>query len=278
MVLESLVTPEDAEKSPWKIAALSFVFALVAVAVAEFSGLESKGIVVVAVASISAIPFIYSLFNYEESWYEAEKFLGSRTLARHFPVVVVLAAFFVGLLAGFTLANVLLPQESVESIFNVQHDEVKAITATFSGRAIDADKTVAVFETIFLHNLQVLALIIAFSLLYGAGATTIIAWNASVISVFAGSVAKTFAAQSGAPEAALAGAAAALLGIAPHGTFELLSYLTGALAGGILSAAFVRKSHLTESFIVVAYDAAKLFAIAIIFLAIGAAIESPAVG
>ncbi len=276
MVLESLVSAEDAEKHPWKIAALSFVFAFVAVYAALYSGFGSKGVIVVAVASVASIPFITGLFNFGESWYEHDNFMGSTILARHFPVVVVLAAFFIGILAGFYVAQLTLSSAQASAVFDIQINEVQAVTSTFSGHVTDYAQSVDAFELLFLHNLQVLILIIAASVIYGAGAVVIIVWNASVIGVFLNAVANTV---GGADKytAALAGISIGVLGIIPHGSFELLAYLTGALAGGILSTALVRRHHLHESFILVMHDVAKLFAIAVIFLAIAAAIESQAV-
>ncbi|NYZ78278.1 stage II sporulation protein M, partial [Candidatus Micrarchaeota archaeon] len=85
------------------------------------------------------------------------------------------------------------------------------------------------------------------------------------IGVFLGNIAKT----SG---STLAGVSA--LGIFPHGLFELLAYSTGALAGGILSHAMVTRKINNLDFFHVVYDAAKLTAWAILFLAVAAFIES----
>jgi len=64
------------------------------------------------------------------------------------------------------------------------------------------------------------------------------------------------------------------LGILPHGLFELLAYLTAALSGGILSAAVVRGDLQKPVFAQIVYDIAKLLGWAIVFLAIGAFIET----
>jgi len=104
----------------------------------------------------------------------------------------------------------------------------------------------------------------------------VLIWNASVISVFLGDLARRYVLQQPGEYALLTALGTGFLGLLPHGTFELLSYTTGALAGGILSASFARKAYQLESFPLVVHDIAKLTAWAVVFLALGAAIESQA--
>ncbi|MEM0475859.1 MAG: stage II sporulation protein M, partial [Candidatus Norongarragalinales archaeon] len=138
------------------------------------------------------------------------------------------------------------------------------VRGSFSGYAVEA-RMLNAFETIFIHNLEVLLLILAFSLLYGAGAIFVLIWNASIIGVFLGKIART------------AEIGAGVLGILPHGVFELLAYTTAALAGGILSRVIVlRRLHAIEEHQTI-YDISKLTGWAIIFLALGALIESTGV-
>ena len=277
MVLESLVGPQEAQRSPWKIVLLAFAFASIATWAALFWNQENAGLVVVALASLAAIPFVYNLFNYDSSIYEDDTFLGSSTLARHFPVIIVLMALFVGMVAGFTAWYLYLPASDASRVFDVQINEIKAVQYSFQGKAIAfTDSAQRAFENIFLHNLQVLALIIVLSLLYSSGAVLILAWNAAVIGVFLGSLANNLARVGGGEPSIFTGLSIGVLGIIPHGTFELLSYVTAALAGGILSSAVIRSAHVRSGFVIVVYDVAKLLAVATLFLAIGAGIESQA--
>jgi uncharacterized membrane protein SpoIIM required for sporulation len=237
----------------------------------------NSGLIVVALASLAAIPFVYNLFNSDASAYEEDTFFGSSTLARHLPVIVVLMALFVGMVAGFTAWYLYLPPADAARVFDVQVNEIKAVQQSFQGKAIAFnDAAQRAFETIFLHNLQVLFLIIVLSLLYGSGAVLILAWNAAVIGVFLGTLAINLAGTGGGDPSIFTGLSVGVLGILPHGTFELLSYVTAALAGGILSSAFIRSAHLRSGFVIVVYDVAKLLAVATLFLAIGAGIESQA--
>ena len=103
-----------------------------------------------------------------------------------------------------------------------------------------------------------------------------------MIGVFLGEFSKTYILSAGSSAAGALGQATGvgigLLGILPHGIFELLSYLAAALAGGILSAALIRGDFKTPAFPVIVYDISKLVVWAIVFLAIGAIIETYPLG
>ena len=270
MVLEALVSPESAVKSPWKIVVLGFVFAVLAVLVAYYSGLESTGVILVGLASIAAMPLMLSMVNYDVGWYEEQRFLGSRTLARHLPIVVVLAALFLGLTIGFLAWNLALSPVEAQSVFDIQSKEVAAVAYMFQGHVLTFEQA---FEKLFLHNLGVMALIVIFSVAYGAGSIAIITWNSSVIAVFLSEVARNAGGEYG----LFRGLSAGVLGIIPHGSFELVAYLVAALAGGVLSSGFLRRKELGGRFIIVLHDGAKLLAAGVLLLAIGAFIESNAI-
>ncbi len=275
MVLESLLEPESAAKNPLKITVFAILFVTLGVWAAQFFEPSVAGLIVVFAVAIPSIPMINSLFSYEESETEgaASALARGNTLARHVGIIIVLVAYFVGLVLGFTFWYLALPPETSQMIFSTQVSEINQIQGRITGFAISFNQA---FETIFMRNLQVLGIILATSLLYGAGCIFILAWNASVIGVFIGKLAEVYVFQS-APELSVAvGIGKGMLGLVPHGSFELLAYLTAALAGGILSSAIVRKAYLKPEFAVILYDFAKLVSWSIILLAIGAFIEGNA--
>ncbi|MBI5228556.1 stage II sporulation protein M [Candidatus Micrarchaeota archaeon] len=277
MVLESILSPESAERNPLKIALLSVIFVSVGIFSSIFIGYPN-GFLLVALVAVPSVPLILNLFNYEEEGIEEGSVWGSRIAARHLPIVVVLIAYFGGLLIGFGFWYIILPDETGNSLFAVQINELKNIGGSFGsvgGYAVKMD-SVSAFELIFMHNLEVLAFILLFSILYGSGAVFVLIWNASVVSVFIVNMGKQFVLHEAPQFSLISGLSYGILGLIPHGTFELLAYLVGALAGGILSSAIVRKAYLRGEFATVMRDIAKLAAWAIIFLAIGAVIESQA--
>jgi len=97
-------------------------------------------------------------------------------------------------------------------------------------------------------------------LIFGAGAIFILAWNASVISAAIGIFTKGQI--SGIP-----------LGLGRymfiHGLPEIAAYFIAALAGGILSTAFIKHDTKSEKFWTIIQDSLNLviIAIAILFLA-----------
>lgn len=280
MVLETLLPPEHARRHPWEILVLAAAFATVGVLTTLYlsrGSPDNLGLLLITVVALPSIPWILRLFEYDETGLETRHLYGHATLARHWPIIVILAMYFVGLLAGFLFWYLALPVDQSAKLFASQISELSAISGGLvgAGYAVKVSSLQA-FETIFLHNLEVLGLILVFSILYGAGAMFVLIWNASVISVFLGDLARKFVLQQPGEYAILTGLTTGFLGLLPHGSFELLSYTTGAVAGGILSAALARKAHHIESFPLVVHDIAKLAAWAVVFLAIGAAIESQA--
>jgi len=273
MVLESLLSAESAQRNPWAITILAFVFVSLGILATTVLNLEKADFILVLFVALPSIPFLLRLFNFEEEEAEHKRVLGSRTLARYFPSILVMMFYFLGLIIGFTFWYAILPQNVTSQLFSLQEKELQSIQASFQGYATKLfEEGSTVFETIFLHNLEVLVLILVFSILYGAGAVFILAWNASVISVFLVNFARFFVLHENTASFAT-GLGFGLLGILPHGIFELLSYTTGALAGGILSSAIIRGCYNRPEFAQIIYDTAKLIGWAIIFLAIGAFIE-----
>lgn len=288
MVLEAIISPKTSRKNPWIIAALSFLFVTIGILASDFLGIE-KSIMAITLTAIPAVPFLWRLFDFEEEETEQNIVLGSRTIARHLPIILVMSMFFIGLIAGFVFWNIALPSDKSEQLFEVQLNELRNIGAV-SGRAISVnepnnlsaqavsfndERFTSTFEMLFFHNLGVLLIILLFSLLYGAGAVLVFVWNASIIGTFIATYAKKAAV--GAAGSLLSGVGISTLSLVPHGSFELLAYLIASLGGGILSSAITREAHKTNSFMLVMHDALKLTAVAIIFLAIGAFIEAGAI-
>ncbi|NYZ75361.1 stage II sporulation protein M [Candidatus Micrarchaeota archaeon] len=281
MVLESLLSPEGAEHNPWALAILGFIFVTIGIFATDYLLPSAPSLLLAALVALPVGPLVLKLFDYEEYEVEdGETKWGSHTFARHFPVVITLASLFIGMAAGFGFWYMALPQDKTTTLFEAQNQELAGIGSLFSGNAVFAPQPSdfgSVFETIFLHNLGVLVLVLAFSLIYGAGAVLILIWNASVIAVFIGNFAKEFIWHQAPAYSILAGAGAGFLGLLPHGSMELVAYLLAALAGGILSCAIIRRDHIERHVGRVAYDIVKLTAWSVVFLAIGAAIEASSI-
>jgi len=90
----------------------------------------------------------------------------------------------------------------------------------------------------------------------------IIAWNASILGVYVG--AKLSETVWHIP--------VVTLGFLPHGIPEIAGFVTAGLAGGLLSAAFIRNrdSHLLR---IIIFDSLKIMGIAVSLIFLAAAIE-----
>lgn len=281
MVLEFWFEQKSITPNSLEIIVQAIIFVSIAVAGVHLIGLQQAATAFLFLIGLPSIPFLLKVFQCEiEVEEKKDKVLGSSTLARHYNALRVLSAFFFGLVIAFTFWYLFLPPQTNSYFFGVQVQELRSVQGVFndSSQGLAVASNVA-FETIFTHNLQVLLFIIIFSLVYGAGAMFILIWNASVIGVFLGEFSKSYVIGQGAALTGLfggqvTGIGLGLLGILPHGIFELLSYLTAALAGGILSAAIIRGDTKEKVFLYIVYDTAKLFAWAVAFLAIGAFLES----
>ncbi len=289
MVVESLIGPRTAERNPSEIIVLAFIFVSMAVGIVDYLKIEPYGQMVLMFTLIPSIPFILDLFKLEEEELEHETILKSRTIRRHYSVLLVLLAFFMGCVLGFTFWYLFLEGTDAEraaKFFEPQLSElenINSISAQISGKVLESEmggsQAYAIslsntFNFIFFHNLRVLMMVVLGSLIYGAGSVFILAWNASVIGVFLGNVARKFVLHQAPAFSLIPGLSYGLLGLIPHGTFELLSYSIGALAGGILSAAISRRVYGSLEFRPILVDVLKLFAVSIAFLFIGAVIEA----
>jgi uncharacterized membrane protein SpoIIM required for sporulation len=292
MVLESMVSPLKAERNPPAIMLLGFTFVTVAVWMATtVLEIEPKSMMMLVFVVIPSVPFLLKLFQSDEEVLEHERVLGSRTLAKHFSVILVLLSFFLGMVIAFAFWYLYLPPDVGNHVFSLQLDELRNIktvglnlsakvldgaVSAVTGQAVSA-QFAPTFEYIFLHNLWVLFLLIAFSVIYGAGSVFVLVWNASVVGAFLGTYAKQLVFRQDAYQLA-SGVGYGILGLVPHGSFELLSYLIGSMAGGILSSAIVRGHFMQPGkHKEILVDVGKMMAWAVVLLAMGALIESGAI-
>lgn len=274
MVLESIVSPEAAKRHPYAIVFLSILFVSITMVLVQYLGFMN-GFFTVALVSVPSVALVLNLIRQEEFEQEEKRVFGSVLVARYFDVVLVLVAFFIGLIIAFTFWYLFLPNSVSNQVFSSQIQEIKSVGASVSGFSIKMDFQTA-FESLFIHNLVVLSIILFLSILYGAGSVLILVWNASVISVFLGEFAKGVVMKVPGEYSLLSGLSYGVLGILPHGTFELLAYLIATLAGGILSSALVSRAYARGHFVLILRDVAKLCAWSIVCLAVGALIESGA--
>lgn len=255
MVLESLIDVKVGHKQPLTIFILGVIVSFIALFVSYNVFQESTGLFTVVIISLAIVPFLNALIKAEE---EEEETIGeSQTFfQRYHDIITAYAALFLGMIIAMSLAFVLLPENVAERVFDEQVQEINIIRGkfTFGNQFLD----------ILTNNASVLLLSFLFSFLLGSGAVFILTWNASVLSAAIGILAKSSGGLKAIP--------AAIIVFLPHGSFEIMAYFIGAIAGGLISAAMTRKKSLKFWFIF--KDSMKLLGLSFGLLFIGGIIET----
>src|SRR5437879_4738633 len=217
MVIERMVSIQEALKNPYWMFALGSFISLVALFISFVVFPSSIGIFSTFLITLAVTPFMVNLFSYEEA--KEEQFIARRKalglLQTHKEVLVILSSFFVGMIFTYSLIFILLPPETTAKIFQDQIETINLIRGHFT--FLDT------FGQILTNNIGVLLLTFFFSFIFGVGAIFILAWNASVLSTAIGLLAKNFGGIQGLP--------LAMLVFFPHGSIEIMAYFIGGVSG-----------------------------------------------
>ena len=276
-MLEMLVKPKRAERRPWEMFLVGLVYATVALLLVSFvfSGdfvlREGGGLLVVIFTVILCLPFMYYIIKLEEGK-DVEISDSGRLLKEHSKAIKALMWMFLGFIVAFSFWYIVLPSYTATN-FNFQIKTFCAINkptnfdycieqhglSPVTGGATKG----SIIMNIFANNIYVLIFTILFSLAFGAGAIFILVWNASVIGAAIGMFSKT----------SLIKLPLGLLRYMIHGIPEISAYFVGALAGGIVSVAVIRRDLKGERMWRILQDALILIIIAVVILFAAALIE-----
>jgi uncharacterized membrane protein SpoIIM required for sporulation len=275
MVLESLLNPLKAEKKPWEMFFIGFLYSSIAILLSLWIFKEHASLIMVFFTVMACIPIVYNTMKLEESKdldIQQEKVL----LKEHNKAIIFLMFLFLGITLSFVAWYVFLPSGSLNFIFDKQTATIESINNQVSGNAYQQFST---FSKILLNNIKVLAFAVLFAFIYGAGAIFILTWNASVIGTAIGNFIRSNISQY----AGIAGfskfssyfnvASIGLLRYVLHGIPEILAYFYGGLAGGIISVAIIKGHYKNKKFSHVLFDVSELLIISIAFLLVAAFIE-----
>ncbi len=287
-MIESLIKPETAEKKPTDTFIAAFLFTILAciltMQIQEVG--RGSGFLVVSFISIASAPFLVRLFKIEEKKTRGNLF------QRHSALIKIFVFFFIGIIFASSLFFVLTQNNRIFSdqlndlcSKGVVKDPV-CIETQMTGQSVGSFSMTAKainglsFQTILLNNLKVLGLAFLFSFILGAGAIFLISWNATIIGVLIGKIAQdplTFGSISIGNNIFLNYLIAlpyTLLRLLPHGMFEFGAYFFGAIAGGILSVAIIKKQEEgMQAFLFAFKDSLEYLVISVVLITIGAAIE-----
>lgn len=274
MVLESLITPSAAEKHPSRMILLGFVYATIGLFLALMVFKTYASMVMVFLATMAAIPFMYQIINMEEEkdlQAEEEVWL----LKEHGKALMAFIWLFIGMTIAFALFYIVLSPDTVSIAFKSQSDTIMAINPATGNASAEFTS----FTRIFLNNVRVLVFCILFSFLYGSGAIFILTWNASVIGTAMGNIVRQGLAEAAAEVGALNVShyfsiiGYGLFKYSIHGIPEILAYFVAGLAGGIISIAAIRHDFGTRKFEHILLDSADLLLLALALTFIAGVLE-----
>ena len=257
-MIESLLSFKEVNKRPYVVMIWAFIISSIAVLissqVAPSIPSVDPGFFVVLFVIIPSIYFMTALIKKEEAIEEEyiKQHYSKGFWERHEKDIMILLFYFGGLTLGFAVWSVFLPQGFFES----QVAKINQIQGVTGYATIEAS-----FMQILFNNLQVMIFSFLFSFIFGAGAVFIIAWNASILGVYIGQLSKY-----------LWHIPVVSLAFLPHGIPEIAGYLCAGLAGGLLSAAIIRKNT-AETLKIITLDSLKILGLGIFLILIGAGIE-----
>jgi len=276
-MIEMIMKPKKAERKPWEMFFVGLFYATISLLLVTyvFRGddilKEGSGLLLVIFTVLCCLPFIYYLIKLEEGK-DLEIDDSGRLIKEHTKAIHAMMWLFLGFVVAFAVWYVVLPDVAGQN-FNFQIRTFCAINNPanydFCIESYGASKLTAgatssrVFLSIFSNNISVLIFTIVFSLIFGAGAIFILVWNASVIAAAMGIFVKGSIAQL----------PMALFRYLIHGIPEIAAYFVGALAGGIVSVALIRKDLVGERKWLILQDAVLLTIIAVVILIVAAIME-----
>ncbi|MEX0919964.1 MAG: stage II sporulation protein M [Candidatus Pacearchaeota archaeon] len=286
-MLESMINPKRVEKGPWKMFFVGIVYASLSLLLVKwfFSGdpvlVEYSGMIVVLFTVMFSIPFMYYIIKQEES--EDEKAFGFWSVWRvHKDAIYAFMWLFMGFILAFSFWFIVLQDTT---LFNAQIETYCRINspgnmqgcierydfsagASISGSALESIGASSVSKEMRLfaimeNNVYVMIFTLLLSLIFGAGAIFILAWNASVISA-----AIAIFTQHSIRDIPM-GVARYMI----HGFPEIAAYFITALAGGILGVGVIRNGVSGKKFVHVLENTVILLFIALVVLVIAALME-----
>jgi len=276
MVLEVLINPKKAEDKPWHIVFVSFVYSFIAIFFAHSMFPAESSILSIALITIIFIPFFQRLFVIEEKKEKvaARHLMQGNLFSRHKKIIYVFSAFFLGVIIAMSFIFIFFPQ--FNDVFNVQAETMTSLgynNQQATGQITEAQSYS--FYRFFENNTKVMMLVFVLSVLFGAGAIFILAWNASIIAIYIGYFVQTLTNKGmAATTAYLYGLPVGLATIALHGVPEIAAYFFAGLAGGILSVGIMREKLGGKNFHKIFIDALVFLAVAELLIFAAALLEA----
>ena len=277
-MLESLINPKNAEKGPWKMFFVGLVYASLSLLLVHFLFssdpvlAEASGMMVVLFCVMFSLPFMYYMIKNEESQDEETTSLID-VWKVHSDAISGFMWLFLGFIIAFSFWYIILQNPNllnvqIETYCNINNPgNIEDCVAEFSfaGHAISSNtlSNGSKLISIMGNNFGVMVFTLIFSLIFGAGAIFVLAWNASVISAAVGIFANYNVSEI----------PMGILRYMIHGFPEIAAYFITALAGGMFGVEIIKNGVGSTKFMKVLANVIFLVLIAILILVIAAFME-----
>ena len=275
MVLESIINPLKAEKKPWEMFFIGFLYSSVGIFLSLWIFRDQASLIMVFLIVMACVPIVHNTMKLEESK-DLEIIRENTLLKEHNKALVFLMLLFVGITLSSVFWYVVLPTPVTTDLFARQTLTISDINNQISGNFI---KQLDILSKILFNNMRVLAFAILFAFIYGAGAIFILTWNATVIGTAIGNFIRSglgdYSSLVGFDKLGLylQVVSVGLFRCASHGIPEIIAYFYGGLAGGIISVAIIRHHYSSAKFSHILHDAADLLLLSMAFLVLAAFLE-----
>src|SRR3989338_8717550 len=126
MVVESLLVPFKAEKSPWKMFFLGFLYTSIWIFLALWIFKDHASLIMVFMITMAALPIFYNTMKLEES---KDMLIDTETalLREHNKAIVFFMYLFVGITIACAVWYVILPTQTINQLFDKQIGTIQAI-------------------------------------------------------------------------------------------------------------------------------------------------------
>ncbi len=275
MVLEH-VFPEDWLERKGRYAfLLGVIYSVVGVLIASILFPGDPALVAVAFTALLLLPELYKLFSIEERKESVEKRISFSALWKDDAELIRIYVFlFLGILLVYALGTMVLPTFQTNNLFREQL-EIR-FGQGFAGNAILGQFSPDLFFSLLSNNFLVLIACFILALLTGDGAIFLITWNASVWGTIFGVTAKHAAAFSG--QNPFYVFLLIMLIVFPHMIIEAMSYFLAAISGSVISKDVILEQFASHRFMEVFGFNLYLFFFALVFLLLGAIVETWVLG
>ena len=272
MVLEHIF-PEDWLEQKGRYAfILGIIYSIVGLLLASILFPSDPALVAVALTSMLLLPEMYKIFAIEERKESVEKKISLSELWKDdIDVVRIYVFLFLGIILVYSMGTILLPSLQSNNMFREQV-EIR-LGQGFAGNAVSIGQfTGDLFFSLLSNNFLVLIACFVLALLTGDGAIFLITWNASVWGTIFGLTARSAADFAGQHPIYLF--LLIMLIVFPHMMLEAISYFLAAISGSIISKDVILEDFASDRFFGVFSFNLYLLFVALIFLVLGAAVET----